>query len=143
MAHQTESARFHFLFEPAFRAYEKMAGISLTQHPLAIKLQTCDSVEAITSLMQDQAQAFGHLQGSDKIMKSLKTIISILYQLSSTAFLADACGLVRQNGFMVCLMSDFYSQTFPPAKVIVVCLAILLDVCPVIEFICRSLVTPV
>ena len=34
-------------------------------------------------------------------------------------------------------VSDFYSQTFPPAKAIVACLAILLDVCPVIELICR------
>jgi len=34
-------------------------------------------------------------------------------------------------------ISDFCLQTFPPAKAIQACLAILLDVCPVIEFICR------
>ena len=113
MAHQSESAHFQALFEPAFRAYEKMAGISLTQHPLAIQLQSCDSVEAITGLMQDQAQAFGHLQGSAKIMKSLKTIVSILYQLSTTPSLADAFDLVRQNELMVCLMSltSIYSHS--------------------------------
>src|SRR5579863_6621645 len=72
MAHQPESARFQALFEPALQAYEKNAGISLTQHPLAIKLQNCDSVEAITGLLQDQAHAFRHLQGSNKIMKSIK-----------------------------------------------------------------------
>jgi len=67
----------------------------LAQHPLAIKLQNCGSVEAITGLLQDQACAFGDLQGSDKIMKSIKTTVSILSKLSSAASLADAFGLVR------------------------------------------------
>jgi hypothetical protein len=95
MAHQSESICFQALFEPALQAYEKMTGISLTQHPLAIKLQTCDSVEAITGLLQDQVQAFGHLQGSDKIMKSLTTTVSILSELSSAASLTNAFALVR------------------------------------------------
>jgi len=95
MAHQSESARFQALFEHALQAYEEKAGVSLTQHPLAIKLQSCDSVEAITGLLQYQAQAFRDLQGSDKIMKSLKTTVSILSKLSSAASLADAFGLVR------------------------------------------------
>jgi len=94
MAHQPESARFHALFEPALQAYGTQAGVSLTQHPLAIKLQSCDSVEAITGIFRDQAQAFRHLQGSDKIMKSLKTTVSMLSKLSPAASLADAIGLV-------------------------------------------------
>ena len=103
MAHQSESARFQALFEPALQAYEKRAGVSLAQHPLAIKLQSCDTVEAITSLFQDQAQAFRHFQGSDKIMKSIKTTVSILSKISSAASLADAVGLARQNELMAYL----------------------------------------
>jgi len=95
MAHQSESARFQALFEHALQAYEEKAGVSLTQHPLAIKLQSCDSVEATTGLLQCQAQEFRDLQGSDKLMKSLKTTVSILSKLSSAASLADAFGLVR------------------------------------------------
>jgi len=97
MAHQPESARFQALFEPALQAYEKKAGVSLTQHPLAIKLQNCDSVEAITGLFQDQARAFMDLQRSDKIMKSITATVSILSKLSSAASLADAFGLVCQQ----------------------------------------------
>ena len=139
MAHQSESDRFQALFEPALQAYEKMTGVSLAQHPLAIKLQSCHSVEAITGLLQDQAQAFKDLQGGDKIMKSLKTTVSILSKLSSVASLADAFGLVCQKRLMTRHPSlNVYSQTFPPARIIQACLAILLDVCPVIEFICRS-----
>jgi len=106
MAHQSESARFQALFEPALQAYEKRAGVSLARHPLAIKLQGCDTVEAITGLLQDQAQAFSDLQGSDKIMKSIKMTVSILSKISSAASLADAFGLVCQKACMACF-SDF------------------------------------
>jgi len=127
MTHQPDSARFQTLFEPALRAYERKAGVSLTQHPLAIKLQNCHSVEAITGLFQDQARAFSDFQGSDKVMKSIKTTVSILSKLSSAASLADAFGMVcRQE-----LAANFMSLTVclqTPAKAIQACLAILLDV---------------
>ena len=112
MAHQPDSARFQTLFEPALQAYEKKAGVSLAQHPLAIKLQNSDSVEAITSLLQDQARAFVDLQGSDKIMKSIKTTVSILSKLSSVASLVDAFGLVYKQELVPyfhtfdCFLSD-------------------------------------
>ena len=105
MAHQSEPARFQAIFESALQAYEKRTGLSLAQHPLAIKLQTCHTVEAITGLLQDQAQAFRDFQGIDKIMKSLETTVSILSQLSSAASLADTFGLVRQKALMACLTS--------------------------------------
>jgi hypothetical protein len=95
MTQQPESARFQAHFEPALRAYEKKAGVSLAQNPLAIKVQNCDSVEAVTGLLQDQARALGDLQGSDRIMKSVKMTVSILSKLSSAASLADAFGPVR------------------------------------------------
>ena len=34
-------------------------------------------------------------------------------------------------------ISEFYLQTFPPVKAIQACLAILLDVCAVLQFMCR------
>jgi hypothetical protein len=105
MAHQLESTRLQALFEPALQAYEKKAGVSLAQHPLAIKLQSCDTVEAITGLFHDQAQAFRRFQGSDKIMKSIMMTVSILSKISSAASLADAFGLVRQMALVACLTS--------------------------------------
>jgi hypothetical protein len=83
MAQQPESARFQALFESALRVYEKKAGVSLAHHPLAIKLQNCDSVEAVTCVFQDQARAFEDLQGSDRIMKSIKRTVSISSKLVS------------------------------------------------------------
>jgi len=138
MAYQPQSARFQVRFEPALQAYEKMAGVSLAQHPLAIKLQSCDSVEAVGGILQDQAQAFMDLQGSDKIMKSLKTTVSILSKLSSAASLADAFGLVCQQELVTCFSSlTVFLQTFPPAKAVQACLAILLDVRAILRFVRR------
>ena len=116
MAHQSESPRFQALFESALQEYEKKTGVYFAQHPLAIKLQSCHTVEAITGLLQDQAQAFMDLQGSDKIMKSLITTVSILSKLSSTAPLAF--GLVRQKGFIASLpsLNFIYSRSHLPKR---------------------------
>ena len=118
MAHQSESTYLQTIFEPALRSYEKKAGVSLTQHPLAIKLQTCQSIEAITAILQDQAQAFRHLQGSDKVMKSIKMIVSILSNIPSTAPLTDAFHVVRQNGLMTCLtfLNFIYRHSRPRGR---------------------------
>ena len=136
MAHHPESARFQALFEPALQAYETKTGVSLAQHPLAIKLQNSDSVEAIAGILQDQTQAFMDLQGGDKIMKSLKTTVSILSKLSLAASLADAFGPVRQQELVACFKSlTIPLQVLPPAKAIQACIAILLDVRAALQFI--------
>ena len=136
MAYRPESSRSQALFEHALEAYEKKAGVSLAQHPLAIKLQNCDSVDAINGLLQDQARAFSDLQGSDKIMRSIKTTVSILSKLSSVASLVDAFGLVGQQELVPCFtFLTVFFQTLPPAKAIQACLAILLDVRAVLQFI--------
>ena len=103
MAHRSESAHFQALLESALRAYEKKAGVSLAEHPLALKFQNCDTVDGITAIFQDRAQTFRDLQGSDKIMKSIRTTVSILSKLSSAASLADVFGLVLQGALMICL----------------------------------------
>ena len=101
MGCQPESAHLQALFKPALQEYEEKAGISLAQHPLAIKLQNCDSAEAITGFLCDQARPFMDLQGGDKIMKSIKSTVSILSKLSIATSLADVSGLVRQRELVV------------------------------------------
>jgi len=105
MAHQSEAAHLRALFEPALQAYDERLGVSLPQHTLSITLQSCDTVEDIINLLQDQAQAFRDLRGSDKIMVSIKSTVSIVSKISLGASLANAFGLVRQKGLMACLTS--------------------------------------
>jgi len=94
MGDQPESASFRVLFESALQAYEKTTGISLAEHPLAIQLQSCHSIESMTALVQDQASAFNEFREKDRVTKSVKNTLSILTKLSATASLGDAVGLV-------------------------------------------------
>ena len=105
MADQTPSGCLQALFESALQAYERKTGITLAQHPLALKLQSCDSVEDITTLLQGQAKAFNDSRANDKIMKAIKTTVSILTPISDAASLADTVGLVRQGELIPCLTS--------------------------------------
>ena len=98
MGDQSGSSHFHELFESAFQSYETNTGISLSKHPLVEQLQSCQSVEDITALVQDQASTFSELRGNDRIMKSIKSTVSILTTLSATASLGDTIGLVSQKG---------------------------------------------
>jgi len=94
MDDQSESTSFRALFESAFQAYEERTGITLAEHPLAIQLQSCHSVESMTAIVQDQASAFNEFQGKDRVTKSVKSTLSILIKLSVTASLGDSVGLV-------------------------------------------------
>ena len=97
MGGQSESTSFRALFESAFQAYEK-TGITLAEHPLAMQLQSCHSVESMTALVQEQASAFNEFRGKDRVTKSLKSTLSILTKLSATASLGDVVGLVCRKG---------------------------------------------
>jgi len=100
MSDQSGSSRLRALFVSALEDYEKQTNISLVKHPLAKQLSSCHSVESISSLLQDHARAFSELRGSERILKSIKCIVSFLYKLSATAAFGDNIGLVRQTTLM-------------------------------------------
>jgi hypothetical protein len=94
MSDQSQSSRFRALYQSAFHDYQTQTGTSLATHPLAEKLQNCDSVESITAVLQDQARAFSEFQGDNgRISKSLKGIVTVLYTLSTST---ATIGLVRR-----------------------------------------------
>ena len=138
MADQSTSARLQDLFELALQAYEKKTGIALAQHPLAVNLQNCQSIDDITTLLQGQAQAFNEFRESDRIMKAIKTIVTILTPLSEAVSLANAVSSVRQRALMACFTSlTSFQKLFPPTKAIQAGIGILLNVCTVLQPICR------
>ena len=97
------SSRLQFLFEAAIQDYEKKTGIVLARHPLAEKLQNCHSVESVTAVFYEQTQAFGQFRGGDKVLKPLKSIVSVLHKLSAAA---DTIGLVCLGDNRVLDVSD-------------------------------------
>jgi len=102
MAEQSGSSCFRALFESALQDYQKQTGIILPDHPFAEQLQNPHSVESITALLQGQAQVFGGFQGSDRIMKSLKSVVSVLFSLSANPAVGDATDPVRWKVLMGC-----------------------------------------
>ena len=96
MGDLSQSSRFRLFFESALQEYQTQTGITLSNRPLAVKLQDCDSIESITALLQEQARAFSEFRGGDgRVMKSLKTVVSVVYMLSVSTIPGEAIGLVR------------------------------------------------
>jgi hypothetical protein len=85
MADQSGQSHFQELFEAAFRDYEKQTGETLANHPLAQKLQSCDSVESVTTVFREQIETFSEIRGKDKVLKPLKNVLSVLHKLSSAS----------------------------------------------------------
>ena len=89
MADQSGSDDFKRLLESALMRYEEKTGVTLSKHPLALQLQSCNSVEDVNKLLQDKAK---DVRESERIIKSMKTIVSILTPFSSVV---GVVGLVR------------------------------------------------
>jgi hypothetical protein len=66
------------LFSASLHEYEEQTGIALSKYPLA--LRNSDSAESVTAILQEQVPSvFGV---TDRITKSLSSIVSVLYTLS-------------------------------------------------------------
>jgi len=129
MTDQSVSSRLRALFELALEDYEIKTKISLAEHSLAQKLESCHSVGSITTLLQDQARAFGEFQRRDRMMESIGSTVSSLDKLSATAALGGSIGPVRQKVLMKAFhVSDIVLQAFPPAKALQTGLGVLLAV---------------
>jgi hypothetical protein len=107
MADQSQSSCFQELFESALQNYETKTGVTLTQHPLAVQLQSCQSIADITTLLQSQVQGVNSPQESDRIMKSIERILSILTPLSAAASLAvDMASQTAPRAASASMISD-------------------------------------
>lgn len=78
----------------ALSEYKEKTGKPLLDHPLATKVQQCDSVDAILAIFQGQAKAFQHFRDGDQsLMKWINPMVDILYKFSKTA--GEIAGTVR------------------------------------------------
>jgi len=95
MSDQSGLSRFQALFDAALQDYETKTGIALDKHPFAEELQSCDSAESVTAVLNNQTQAFNEFLGRDKVLKPLKNTLTILHKLSAAANFGHDIGLVR------------------------------------------------
>ena len=94
MSDQSGSSHFQALFEAALKDYEQQTGIELAEHPLAKRLQHYKSVEFVTAILREEAQYFQEFREKNKILKSLKKVLTVLHKLPSAANFAQHVGLV-------------------------------------------------
>jgi hypothetical protein len=122
------SSHLRALFELALQDYEQKTGTKLAEHPLPQQLDNCHSLEDVAVLLQALAKDKSAFRGDDKIMKSIKTTLSVLHNLAtfSNTIISHVCHKTLRTVFHV---SDIVLQSFPPAKAIRDSLGILLDVC--------------
>jgi hypothetical protein len=92
-------SRFRPLFENALKEYETQTKTKLLDHPFYLELNTCNSVQSITTSVMRQAEAFRRFRGDDgKVMTCLKRVVHALHTLSTSGVLGGAIRLVvRRN----------------------------------------------
>ena len=113
---ETESGRFRALFDTALQDYQKQTGIEFSKDPLAVQLQSLHSEDDITKLLQDRAKALDTIRENDRMLKAIKTTVSVLTPLSGAVSLADAVGLVRQGTLVPCSTSLTLFSAIPTCE---------------------------
>jgi len=98
------SASFLLLYNSALQDYTTQTGTNLVDHPFAKQLEKCESVDSISSLLQENVQRFRKFRGEDgKIIKSLKCAVHVLHTLSTSTALGESIGLVRPKAVILIL----------------------------------------
>jgi hypothetical protein len=136
------SLKFQLTFSDALRAYKKRTGKELLLHPLAARLQSCNSPDAILSVLSEQAQAIDQSwNGHERLAMWLGPTVDVIYALSSS--LGEGVGLViiAACSFRMC-PSSFVFQVSSPAKVIFVGISVLFSVRIFLDSVRGAILTP-
>jgi hypothetical protein len=91
----TSNSNFASIFNAALKSYERKTKKDLTSHPLLPSLQSCDSPEAILTVLREQIPAaFNQSQnGDDRLTKWVSPTVNVLYAFSATV--GQGVGVVR------------------------------------------------
>ena len=89
----TSSPHFRTIFVAAINAYEKKTKTDLLKHPLATRLQSCNSSSDILVVLQDKANELDESKSHNERLSSwLGPTINVIYAFSAT--LGQGVGLV-------------------------------------------------
>jgi hypothetical protein len=86
------------VFNAALNSYKRKTKKDLASHPLLPSLQSCDSPEAVLTVLREQIPAFNQSQnGDDRLTKWVSPTVNVLY--ASSATVGQGVGLVRIGTF--------------------------------------------
>ena len=127
----SQSFTLQTLFNAALQDYKDKTGNNLSDHPFAGQLKECNSVESISTILEERARVFREFRDHGKLINSLKRLADILCSPFITTVLGEAIGLVvRPKRIRRCTpLLIAIQQPLSPAKAIFTAFAILLAVC--------------
>jgi hypothetical protein len=122
----TSQSNFASIFNVALEKYKRTTKQDLAKHPLLPRLQSCDSPEAILTVLRDQTPGFNQSEnGDDGLTAWVAPTVNVLYSFSAT--IGGVVGLVNISIFPYHIVqSDFTFQGFPPANIIFTGISVLL-----------------
>jgi hypothetical protein len=87
------SSNFQLILDNALKAYKKRTKKDLLKHPLADRLQACNSPSSILAVLQEQVQELNESQhGNERLTKWLNPTVNVLHAFSET--LGEGASLV-------------------------------------------------
>jgi hypothetical protein len=90
----TSHSNFASIFNVALEKYKRKTKQDLAKHPLLPRVQSCDSPEAILTVLREQTPEFNQSQNSDDGLTNWVTpTVNVLYSFSAT--LGGVVGLVN------------------------------------------------
>jgi hypothetical protein len=109
----SSSSNFQSIFNASLQAYDYKTKNKLLDHPLASRLQSCNSPNAVLSVLQDLIQQFDQRRTSDERLTNwLNPTVNVLCTFSDT--LGEGVGLVSSNSLSLYdLCSDHHPSGFP------------------------------
>jgi len=108
---------FNALLDAALTEYTTQTGTDLSNHPLARKIDNCDSPDSILAVFQQQAKEFDEFRkGDPKLFKWLGPVVDRLLALSASAAPCLSAGayLVSPIKFITVLRMHDITSRFPP-----------------------------
>jgi hypothetical protein len=92
-SYSSSSSNFQLIINNALDAYKKRTKNDLLAHPLAAKLQSCNTPSSILAVLQQQIQGLDQSRSSDdRWTRWLDPTVNVLFALSAT--LGEGVGLV-------------------------------------------------
>ena len=94
-------SNFEPIFSAALAEYTKKTGKDLRNHPLADKIDGCDSADSILAIFKEQAEAFDKFRKrDDKLFKWLDPIVKVLHAFTTSEVLKDTVSNVSPGTFL-------------------------------------------
>jgi hypothetical protein len=106
------SVQFPEIFETALEEYRKKTEKDIKSDPLFVRLQDCNSSDAVLKVLEEQALAFEQYRSGGRkvqLMKQLKPIVEILSRLFTNDDLKDGVVSVRLTRYNYSLRKFYHS----------------------------------